>query len=92
MRDWCAAGHDPLILASAQGAVLKDAAGKEYIDGNASIWTNIHGHRHPAIDAAIRHQLDAVAHVSALGFTNEPAILLGRTLAGWLHLRAGRAP
>lgn len=81
MRDWCAPGHDPLILASAQGAVLTDAAGKEYIDGNASIWTNIHGHRHPAIDAAIRNQLNAVAHVSALGFTNEPAILLAKELA-----------
>jgi adenosylmethionine-8-amino-7-oxononanoate aminotransferase len=80
MRDWCAPGHEPLILVSGQGAMLSDAAGHEYIDGNSSIWTNIHGHRHPAIDQAIRAQLDHVAHTSFLGFTNEPAIALAEAL------------
>jgi len=80
MRDWCAPGHEPLVLAEGEGALLRDTEGREYIDGNSSIWTNIHGHRHPKINAAIREQLDRVAHTSFLGFTNPPAIRLAEEL------------
>jgi len=80
MRDWCEPGHAPLILVSGHGAMLRDTAGREYIDGNSSIWTNIHGHNHPAINQAIRAQLDQVAHTSFLGFTNPPAVELAREL------------
>ena len=45
-----------------------------------SIWTNLHGHAHPKINAAIRRQLDKIAHSSALGFANEPASLLAERL------------
>ncbi len=89
MREWCAPGHDPLILVSGHGATLRDSAGREYIDGNSSIWTNIHGHNHPLINEAIRAQLDRVAHTSFLGFTNPPAIELAQR-AGQ-HRRAGDA-
>jgi adenosylmethionine-8-amino-7-oxononanoate aminotransferase len=61
----------------------RDAArqrGREFIDGNSSIWTNLHGHRHPRIDAAIRRQLEQVAHTSFLGFTNPPAAQLAQEL------------
>ena len=44
MHEWCALEHEPLILVEGQGAVLRDSKGREYIDGNSSIWTNIHGH------------------------------------------------
>jgi adenosylmethionine---8-amino-7-oxononanoate aminotransferase len=80
MRDWCAPGHEPLILVSGHGAMLRDSAGREYIDGNSSIWTNIHGHHHPLINQAIRAQLEQVAHTSFLGFTNPPAIELAEEL------------
>ncbi len=63
-----------------EGALLHDSEGREYIDGNSSIWTNLHGHRHPKIDAAIRAQLDRVAHTSFLGFTHPPAAELAREL------------
>lgn len=79
-RDWNAPEHEPLVLVEGQGALLCDAQGREYIDGNSSIWTNIHGHRHPKIDAAIRTQLDRVAHTSFLGFTHPLAAELGREL------------
>ncbi|HQW30107.1 MAG TPA: aminotransferase class III-fold pyridoxal phosphate-dependent enzyme, partial [Verrucomicrobiales bacterium] len=82
MRDWCASETDPLIIVSGIGAILTDAEGKEYLDGNSSIWTNIHGHRHPVIDAAIRDQLDRIAHCSALGYSNEAAIRLAEKLVG----------
>jgi adenosylmethionine---8-amino-7-oxononanoate aminotransferase len=81
MKAWCADGHEPLVLVDGEGAILRDAAGREYIDGNASIWTNIHGHRHPGITAAIKRQLDRVAHVSFLGTTHPAAITLAARLA-----------
>src|SRR5258705_5596047 len=79
-RDWSAPEHDPLVLVSGEGALLRDSAGREYIDGNSSIWTNLHGHRHSKIDAAIRAQLDRVAHTSFLGFTHPPAAQLAAEL------------
>lgn len=82
MRDWCAPEHDPLVLVSGEGALLRDSEGREYIDGNSSIWTNLHGHRHPRLDAALRAQLDKVAHTSFLGFTNPPAAELAAQLCG----------
>ena len=46
--------------------------GNAYIDGVSSLWCNVHGHRHPAIDAAIRDQLDRVAHSTMLGLSHAP--------------------
>ena len=80
MREWCAPEHEPLVLVEGHGALLRDSRGREYIDGNSSIWTNIHGHSHPHINAAIRRQLDRVAHTSFLGFTNPAAIELARAI------------
>lgn len=82
MREWCAPEHEPLVLVEGHGAVLRDSMGREYIDGNSSIWTNIHGHNHPYINAAIRRQLDRVAHTSFLGFTNPAAIDLAQAIVG----------
>ncbi|EDY20113.1 aminotransferase class-III [Chthoniobacter flavus Ellin428] len=79
-RDWNAPEHEPLVLVEGEGALLRDSEGREYIDGNSSIWTNLHGHRHPKIDAAIRAQLDRVAHTSFLGFTHPLAAELAREL------------
>jgi adenosylmethionine-8-amino-7-oxononanoate aminotransferase len=80
MREWCAPEHEPLVLVEGRGAMLRDSRGREYIDGNSSIWTNIHGHNHPRINTAIHEQLDRVAHTSFLGFTNPPAIKLARAI------------
>jgi len=82
MQNWIASEEDPLIIASGKGAVLADVEGNKYFDGNSSIWTNVHGHGHPTIDAAIREQLDKIAHCSALGFSSEPAIRLAEKLVG----------
>jgi adenosylmethionine-8-amino-7-oxononanoate aminotransferase len=80
MRDW--RRREPIVIASGQGAVLRDVRGKEYLDANASIWTNLHGHRHPKINAAITRQLKKISHSSALGFANEPASRLAEKLVG----------
>ncbi len=80
MGDWCAPEHEPIVLVEGEGAIVRDSRGREYIDGNSSIWTNIHGHNHPRINAAIREQLERVAHTSFLGTTNPPAIQLAREI------------
>ncbi|MGO8696914.1 MAG: adenosylmethionine--8-amino-7-oxononanoate transaminase [Limisphaerales bacterium] len=78
MRDWLK--REPIVIAAGKGALLVDTKGKEYLDANSSIWTNLHGHRHSAINAAITRQLRKIAHSSALGLANEPASLLGAQL------------
>jgi adenosylmethionine-8-amino-7-oxononanoate aminotransferase len=78
MRDWLK--KEPIILARGRGAMLQDVRGREYLDANSSIWTNLHGHNHPKIGAAIRKQLGKIAHSSALGFGNEPASMLAAKL------------
>ncbi len=78
MRDWLK--REPLVIVKGRGAVLRDVNGREYLDANASIWTNLHGHAHPKINAAIRRQLGKIAHSSALGLANEPASLLAERL------------
>ena len=83
MRDWCDPGHEPLILMRGEGAMLEDSRGRRYLDGNSSIWTNIHGHSHPHITRAVHEQLDLVSHVSFLGTTNAPAIRLAEKLCGF---------
>jgi adenosylmethionine-8-amino-7-oxononanoate aminotransferase len=77
---WMDPHYEPTAIASGKGCFLKDARGREYFDGNSSIWVNLHGHRHPRIDRAIRAQLRKIAHSSFLGLTNEPAPLLARRL------------
>lgn len=72
--------EEPLVIDRAQGTNLFDSDGNAYIDGVASLWCNVHGHRHPAIDAAIRAQLDRVAHSTMLGLAHEPAIELAERL------------
>lgn len=78
MRDWLK--REPIVIVSGKGAVLRDARGREYIDANSSIWTNLHGHNHPRINTAIQRQLKKIAHSSALGLANEPAAVLAKRL------------
>jgi len=78
MRDWLR--REPIVIVSGRGAVLRDAHGREYLDANASIWTNLHGHQHPVLNQALERQLKKIAHSSALGLANEPAARLAARL------------
>lgn len=80
MREWCAPEHEPLGLVEGKGALVRDSKGRECIDGNSSIWTNIHGHNHPHINGAIREPLGRVVPTSFLGHTNPAAIKLARAI------------
>jgi adenosylmethionine---8-amino-7-oxononanoate aminotransferase len=72
--------YEPLIIERAQGTTLVDVDGREYLDAVASVWCNIHGHRHPRLDAALREQLGKVAHVTSLGSSNPATIKLAKRL------------
>src|SRR6059036_3298016 len=78
MQDWLK--HEPIVIVEGSGAVLRDVRGREYLDANSSVWTNLHGHNQPKINAALRRQLYKIAHSSALGLANEPAALLAERL------------
>jgi adenosylmethionine-8-amino-7-oxononanoate aminotransferase len=78
MADWLA--EPPLVIAEAEGCTLIDTEGRRYLDGVSSLWCNVHGHRHPALDAALREQLGRVAHTTLLGLGNVPSIELARAL------------
>ena len=79
---WTDDDHEPLVLVRGEGVWLWDSEGRRYLDGNSSIWTNLHGHNHPGITAAIKAQLDEVAHTSYLGFANPRASELAERLVG----------
>ncbi len=74
------AEYEPLVIDRAEGCTLYDIDGRAYLDGVSSLWCNLHGHRHPRIDAAIRAQLDRVAHVTNLGSSNPTTIELAKRL------------
>jgi adenosylmethionine---8-amino-7-oxononanoate aminotransferase len=76
---WCEE-EDPVVIARGQGTDLFDTDGNAYIDGVSSLWCNVHGHRHPAVDRAIAEQLERVAHSTMLGLSHEPAIELAELL------------
>ncbi len=78
MQEW--EQDTPVIIEQGQGPYLIDTLGRKYLDGVSSIWVNLHGHRHPALDRAARTQLKKIAHSSFLGLTNPPAIRLAREL------------
>lgn len=79
MRQWRQA--EPIVIEAGDGDCLIDARGKRYIDGVSSLWCNVHGHRHPHLDQALRDQIDRIAHSTMLGLTNVPATRLAERLA-----------
>jgi adenosylmethionine-8-amino-7-oxononanoate aminotransferase len=92
LRDWDRRHHwhaftqmaeyEPLVIARAEGCRLFDIDGRSYLDGASSMWCNLHGHNHPRINAAIRDQLDRVAHCTALGMGSDVSARLAKRLAG----------
>ena len=75
------AEYQPFLIERAEGCFLYDIEGRRYLDGVSSLWCNVHGHRHPHLNAAIAGQLDAVAHVTSLGVSNPTTIRLAKRLA-----------
>lgn len=79
--DWCNPDTPPLMIERGEGVWLWDTEGHKYVDGNSSIWTNIHGHAHPKLIAAMTAQLNKIAHSSFLGFGHPLASELAAKLS-----------
>src|SRR5215813_4628998 len=75
MAEW-----EPLVIVAGEGNYLIAGDGRRYLDGVSSLWCNVHGHRHPVLDAALRTQLERVAHTTLLGLANRPSIALAHAL------------
>ena len=78
MAEWVQ--EQPVIIDRGKGSYVIDTDGRRYLDGVSSIWVTVHGHRHPALNRALREQLGKVAHTTLLGLSNRPAIELARAL------------
>lgn len=72
--------ESPPIISASDGFRLVDSDGNSYLDGISSLWCNIHGHRVPEIDNAVREQLDRVGHTTLLGLSSEVSIRLAKAL------------
>jgi len=70
----------PVVIVSGEREYLIDSLGNRYIDGNSSIWCNVHGHNHPVINRAISEQMSRIAHSSLLGLTAPAPVLLAKRL------------
>jgi len=78
MAEWAAG--DPVVIAEGDREFLIDTCGNRYIDGVSSLWCNLHGHRRPEIDEAVRRQLGRIAHSTLLGLAGEASIELAARL------------
>src|SRR5437762_3858329 len=78
MRGW--QSEEAPIIERGEGSLLFDTDCNAYFDGVSSLWCNVLGHRQPTIDAAIRAQLDKVAHTTMLGLSHPSAIELAQRL------------
>lgn len=78
MKEWLA--EEPLFIERGEGNELIDIDGRRYLDGVASLWCNVHGHRRPELDAALVEQARRIAHSTMLGLANVPATVLARRL------------
>ncbi len=78
MHDWN--GDSVVVIERGEGNWLVDTRGQRYLDGVSSLWCNVHGHRVPRIDRAVKAQLGKIAHSTFLGLSNVPAIELSKKL------------
>lgn len=75
------ADNRPVIVDRAEGREVIDVDGRRYLDAISSLWVTTLGHRVPELDAALRDQLDRVAHTTLLGNGNVAAVELAEALA-----------
>lgn len=73
--------NEPVIVEAAEGRELIDVEGRRYLDAISSLWVTTLGHRVPELDAAVRAQLDRVAHSTLLGHGNRVVVELAEALA-----------
>lgn len=73
--------ESPVIIERGEGSWLYDIHGNKYLDGNASMWTNVHGHNNPELNEVFISQLSKLADTTYVCRSNEPALRLSHKLA-----------
>jgi adenosylmethionine-8-amino-7-oxononanoate aminotransferase len=81
---------DPLIIERGEGVWLIDTEGRRYIDAVSSLWTNVHGHDHPVLNAALQQQIQTLSHSTLLGLSHPKAIVLAKELVDCTPARLRR--
>ena len=79
MQDW--EQDDAIVIVRGEGSWLIDSDGRRYLDGVASMWTNVHGHCRKELNEALKNQVDRLEHSTLLGLAGEQSILLAQRLA-----------
>ena len=77
----CYTDNQPVIVERGEGRELIDVEGKRYLDAISSLWVTTLGHRVPALDQALREQIDRIAHSTLLGNGNRIVIEFAEALA-----------
>ena len=74
------------IWVSGHGAIITDAAGRDYIDGLSGLWNVNVGHGRAELGDVAKQQMSTLAfHSAYAGGTNEPAINLAERLSGLVY-------
>jgi adenosylmethionine---8-amino-7-oxononanoate aminotransferase len=79
MQEW--ERDEQIIIAKGEGCWLIDTDGNRYLDGVASMWTNVHGHCRRELNDALKDQVDRLEHSTLLGLASEQSIILAARLA-----------
>lgn len=79
MQDW--ERDDQIVIEKGEGCWLIDTDGNRYLDGVASMWTNVHGHCRRELNEALKIQVDRLEHSTLLGLASEQSILLAQRLS-----------
>jgi adenosylmethionine-8-amino-7-oxononanoate aminotransferase len=79
MQDW--EREEAIVIARGEGSWLIDTDGNRYLDGVASMWTNVHGHCRRELNEALKEQVDRLEHSTLLGLASEQSIILAMRLA-----------
>lgn len=79
MQEW--ERDEQIIIVKGEGCWLIDTDGVRYLDGVASMWTNVHGHCRKELNEALKEQVDRLEHSTLLGLASEQSIILAARLA-----------
>src|SRR3984893_5696606 len=75
--------RQPLVVVEGKGAILRDAEGREYIDGLSGLWNVNVGHGRGELADAASTQMRRIAFASAyIGPTDQPAVRLAEKIVG----------
>src|SRR5438132_7683121 len=83
-------GHSYPVAAGGEGIIIRDAAGKEYVDASSGAAVSCLGHSHPDVLAAMHEQLDRLAYAHTSFFTTDAAEALADELVARAPEGVGR--